>query len=161
MAETIAAIGLRPVAEQDREFLCAVYASTRTEELAQVPWTDQQKAAFLRSQFEAQDRHYRLHYGDGTFSVITVDGVDGGRLIVHSSDVDISIVDIALLPENRRHGLGERILRSILEDGDRTGRPISIHVERNNPALRLYERLGFRLAEDKGVYLFLVRAPVS
>ena len=24
-----------------------------------------------------------------------------------------------------------------------------------NPALRLYERLGFMLSEDKGVYLFL------
>jgi hypothetical protein len=30
-----------------------------------------------------------------------------------------------------------------------------VHVERFNPALRLYERLGFRVAEDKGVYLLL------
>jgi hypothetical protein len=32
---------------------------------------------------------------------------------------------------------------------------VTIHVERMNPALRLYERLGFALAEDRGVYLFL------
>jgi hypothetical protein len=30
-----------------------------------------------------------------------------------------------------------------------------IHVERLNPAVRLYERLGFRQIEDKGVYLFM------
>jgi hypothetical protein len=32
---------------------------------------------------------------------------------------------------------------------------VRIHVERQNPALALYERLGFRLLEDRGVYLFL------
>jgi predicted GNAT family acetyltransferase len=37
------------------------------------------------------------------------------------------------------------------------GRRVTIHVERMNPALRLYERLGFVLAEDRGVYLFLER----
>jgi hypothetical protein len=30
-----------------------------------------------------------------------------------------------------------------------------------NPALRLYERLGFDVAEDKGVYLFLARPPAT
>jgi hypothetical protein len=35
------------------------------------------------------------------------------------------------------------------------GKPLRIHVERFNPALRLYERLGFRQIDDRGVYLFL------
>ena len=37
---------------------------------------------------------------------------------------------------------------------------MTIHVERFNPALRLYERLGFSVAEDKGVYLLLERRSV-
>jgi hypothetical protein len=36
---------------------------------------------------------------------------------------------------------------------------VTIRVERFNPALRLYERLGFSVAEDKGVYLLLEWSP--
>jgi ribosomal protein S18 acetylase RimI-like enzyme len=42
-----------------------------------------------------------------------------------------------------------------------TARTLSIHVEANNPARRLYERLGFRSVADHGVYLLLERAPVE
>src|SRR3712207_8583920 len=42
------------VEPSDDEFLLDVYASTRSEELAPVPWTDEQKRAFLRMQFDAQ-----------------------------------------------------------------------------------------------------------
>jgi ribosomal protein S18 acetylase RimI-like enzyme len=37
--------------------------------------------------------------------------------------------------------------------------PVRLHVERNNPALRLYQRLGFREVEDQGVYLALEWTP--
>lgn len=40
-----------------------------------------------------------------------------------------------------------------------TGKPLSIHVERFNRALGLYQRLGFRVEEDKDVYLLLVAQP--
>ena len=48
-----AVIELLPVAEDDREFLYRVYASTRADELAAVPWDRAQKEAFLRAQFDA------------------------------------------------------------------------------------------------------------
>jgi ribosomal protein S18 acetylase RimI-like enzyme len=144
---------LRPVEPGDREFLYRVYASTRTEELAVVPWDEQQKDAFLRAQFDAQDAWWRENYGGASFDVIVVDGEPAGRLYVHRGDTEIRIVDIALLPEHRGKGIGTRLLRDVIAEGKR----VTIHVERMNPALRLYERLGFEVAEDKGVYLFLER----
>jgi ribosomal protein S18 acetylase RimI-like enzyme len=36
---------------------------------------------------------------------------------------------------------------------------VRIHVEHRNPAKRLYERLGFRPAADRGYYLLMERAP--
>lgn len=144
---------LRPVEPGDREFLYRVYASTRTEELAVVPWDDAQKQAFLRAQFDAQDAWWRENYSGASFDVIVVDGQPGGRLYLHRGDTEIRIVDIALLPEHRGKGIGTRLLRDVIAEGKR----VTIHVERMNPALRLYERLGFEVAEDKGVYLFLER----
>jgi ribosomal protein S18 acetylase RimI-like enzyme len=154
-------VTLRPAGPADRDFLAAVYASTREEELAPVPWTAEEKAVFLRSQFDAQDTYYKLHYPAAEYLVIQAGAELAGRLYVARLPGDIRIVDIALLPPFRAHGIGAEILRPILEEGDRLRNRVSIHVERNNRALRFYERLGFRLAEDKGVYLFLVRPPVS
>jgi ribosomal protein S18 acetylase RimI-like enzyme len=126
-----------------------------------VPWDDAQKAAFLRQQFDAQDAWWRENYVEASFDVILVDGEPAGRLYVHRGPSEIRIVDIALLPEHRGNGVGTRLLEDLLGEGDVGGKSVTIHVERMNPALRLYERLGFTLAEDKGVYLFLERAPAT
>jgi ribosomal protein S18 acetylase RimI-like enzyme len=152
---------LRAAGPGDREFLYRVYASTRTEELAVVPWDEAEKDTFLRAQFDAQDRWYRENYPDVTFEVIEVDGEPAGRLYLHRGEREIRIVDIALLPEHRGNGVGSSLLRDLLAEADAAGQRVTIHVERFNPALRLYERLGFTVAEDKGVYLFLERPPAT
>ena len=154
-------ITLRPVSSSDRDFLLAVYASTREEELAPVPWTDAEKAAFLEQQFEAQDAWWRQNYADANFDIVAVDGEPAGRLYVHRGERELRIVDIALLPAHRGNGVGTSLLRGLLDEADAAGKSVTIHVERMNPALRLYERLGFGLAEDKGVYLLLERPPAT
>ena len=131
------------------------------EELAVVPWDDAQKDAFLRMQFDAQDAWWRENYAAASFDVIVVDGEPAGRLYVHRGPSEIRIVDIALLPEHRGNGIGTLLLDGLLAEGDGGGKSVTIHVERMNPALRLYERLGFSVAEDKGVYLFLERPPAT
>jgi ribosomal protein S18 acetylase RimI-like enzyme len=108
-------------------------------------------------QFDAQDRWYRAQYPQATFDVVVVEGEPAGRLYVNRGEGEIRIVDIALLPEHRGGGVGTSLLRDLIAEADAAGKRLTIHVERLNPALRLYERLGFALAEDKGVYLFLER----
>ena len=156
-----AAYSLRPAVAGDRALLFSVYASTRAEELAVVPWTGAEKDAFLRQQFEAQDAHYRQHHAGAAFLVIEADGVPAGRLYVARWPREIRIIDIALLPAHRRRGLGTAILDDLLAEATATGKLVSIHVERNNRALRLYERLGFHTAADRGVYLLLERGPAG
>ena len=152
---------LREAQASDRALLYAVYASTRTEELAVVPWNDAQKAAFLRMQFDAQDRHYREHYPAAAYLVIEDGGQPAGRLYVARSANEIRILDIALLPEYRSRGIGGGLLRELLAEGDRDGKVIVLHVEQENRAQQLYERLGFRRVEDVGVYYRMERPPAS
>jgi ribosomal protein S18 acetylase RimI-like enzyme len=140
---------------EDRELLFRVYASSREEELAPVPWPPEAKETFLRQQFDAQDAWWRTSYAGATFEVIVVDGHDAGRLYLWEGPSEIRIVDVALLPEARRSGAGTKLLRGVQARAAAAGKSVTIHVERMNPALALYERLGFRLVEDKGVYLFL------
>jgi len=72
---------------------------------------------------------------------------------------EIRMVDIALLPPSRNAGIGTALRRDLLAEAAIAHQPVRIHVEKFNPALRLYERLGFAPIEDKGVYLFMEWAP--
>jgi GNAT superfamily N-acetyltransferase len=153
-------VGLRPATDADQDFLFSVYASTRSEELDQVPWTEEQKRAFLWQQFEAQDHEYRRAYPDGVFSVVELSTNPVGRFYLRHGASDTRIVDLALLPDYRGWGIGSRLLGDLAREADRAQRSLSIHVEVfNSGARRLYERFGFALAEDKGVYLLLSRPP--
>ena len=156
---TAAGVELRSVDRRaDADFLLAVYASTRVEELAVVPWTDAERDAFLRMQFDAQDRYWRELRPDASFDVILVDGEPAGRLYVDRRPDGIRIVDIALLPDHRAMGVGTLLISHILDEGSASGRPVTIHVERGNRARVLYERLGFRQIDTTGVYDLLEHA---
>ena len=144
------------MADGDHEFLVRLYGSVREPELAHVPWDDATRRAFIEHQFTAQDAHYRRHYPGATLDVIELDGETAGRLYVHRGARDIRIMDIALLPEFREHGIGSDLLRSLIAEAESSGRTVSIHVEFNNPARRLYERLGFQFAGEHGVYVLMV-----
>ena len=68
-------------------------------------------------------------------------------------------MDISLLPEHRNRGIGTTLLKELFAESAATEKPVTIHVEKYNPAMRLYERLGFVPIADRGVYLLLQRVP--
>lgn len=152
-------ISFRAEQPGDAPFLLQLYASTREDEMRLVSWDAAQKEAFVRSQFALQTRHYRKYYPEAAFLVIELDGQPIGRLYLDRSDRCILVIDIALLPEHRGAGLGGRLMRDVLAEGEAARKPVQIHVERNNPALRLYERLQFRLIEDKGSHFLMEWSP--
>ena len=152
---------LRPITDADMDFLHRLYATTREDELKQVDWTPEQKAAFVAQQFHAQHQYWRENYADTTWDLVLRDGEPIGRLYVARWPLEIRIVDIALMPEHRGGGLGTRLIRGLFAEGDASGRKVSIHVEIFNPARRLYDRMGFVQAAERGVYLLMERAPAG
>jgi len=154
-------ICLRPEVAEDADFLFRLYASTRTEEMKLVPWNAAQKEGFLRMQFQAQTTHYRQYYPDASYDVILCEGKAIGRLYVHRTEDAILVIDIALLPEHRGRAIGSGLLNEILSQASAQKKCVQIHVERNNPALRLYTRLGFQVTEDKGIYYFMEWTPAG
>jgi ribosomal protein S18 acetylase RimI-like enzyme len=148
----VGTVTLRPATEADRDHLLAVYSATRTEELDQVEWQPGQREWFLRMQFDAQDHEYRRLNPDGSFDVIEVDGRPAGRLYVDRRPGDLRIVDIALLPQFRGLGVGAELITALQREAAAEERIVSIHVEVHNRAAGLYERLGFVVAEELGVY---------
>jgi ribosomal protein S18 acetylase RimI-like enzyme len=152
---------LRPATPDDTPFFREVYASTRAEELALTSWSAEQQQAFVDQQFAAQSAHYATHYPGASIDVVVVDDESAGRLYVHRGPSDIRIVDISLLPRFRGRGAGNVLVTSLIAEARGSGRTLSIHVEKQNPARRLYERLGFAERDDRGTHWFMVWGPAT
>jgi ribosomal protein S18 acetylase RimI-like enzyme len=152
-------IGFRPITDDDQGFLYELYASTRQDEMQLVPWSDAEKEAFLRMQFTAQHKHYQEHYADAEYLVVLREDQPIGRLYVDRRETELRVLDIALLPEHRGQGIGGRLMRDLLAEAAAAGKAVRIHVEHNNPAMRLYDRLGFVKIDENGVYYLMEWTP--
>ena len=106
-------------------------------------WSDSQRDAFLQIQFKAQQDQYRLNHPDLNYKVVAREDEVIGQLISASTDEEIHILDISLLPGFRNRGIGTRLLRGLLEEAMRLKKNVNLQVQINNPACHLYQRLGF------------------
>jgi GNAT superfamily N-acetyltransferase len=153
------AVSLRIVRDEDEEFLRAVYAGTRAEELALVPWDEAQRTAFIRFQFAAQQRFYMSEYPDAQHHVILNHGRPVGRLYVDRRAQEIRILDIALLPAHRGLGIGTPLITALMAEAAGSARALSIYVERDGRARRLFARLGFSVREESGLQVLMEWRP--
>ena len=150
---------LRVSTPDDEEFLFAVYASTREEELRLWGWDDNQKRAFLEMQFRGQSQQYGLCYPQADSSIILFGDHPVGRFLVDRSGPEIMLVDIALLPEYRNRRIGTTLIQSLLQEATGAKKNVALHVLRGSAAARLYERLGFTKVDEDGVYLEMKKTP--
>ena len=152
-------VSLRPETREDAPFLAALFASVRGPEFEGNGWPDEVRSTFLADQFRCQVAHYARYYADALFLIIERDGAPIGRFYLHRGPREHRIVDISLLPEARSRGIGGALLDLACAEASRHGRIVSIHVEKNNPAQRLYRRKGFTPAGESGPYWLMIRAP--
>lgn len=154
----VASIRLRPIGEADRDHLLRVYAASRADEGRRLAWAPDVWRQFIVQQFDAQHAQYLRSYVSPSFDLVLLDALPVGRLYVDRQPHEIRLVDIALLPEFRRRGIGGALLRGLLAEAQASGRYLGLHVARDNPILPYYRRLGLATAAERGVYLYL-RSP--
>lgn len=150
-------VTLRPVAESDQDFLYEVYASTRRAEVSAWGWNEAQQDAFLRMQFTMQRRAYEMQHPNAAHDIILLDDEPIGRLLVERSAGEILLTDISLLNAYRGRGIGSQLITNLLDEADRTGAKVSLQVLKDNPAARLYARLGFIKTGEHSLYLLMER----
>lgn len=155
-------ISFRPVSERDKSFLLDLYSSTRDDvRLYRHQLLDSEKDAFIRMQFEAQDRHYKKYYPDADFLIIQSHKKDIGRLYLEEWTSEIRIIDITISPAHRSKGIGRTIMSDVIGKAEAKGKAVSIHVAKNNRAMHLYEQLGFEVTGGTEVYHLMKRSLVK
>ena len=151
----VSAYTLRSARLDDLAFLRQLYHSFRKDELARIPWPQENKLAFLNQQFDLQHRYYITAFPQADFLIIEKDGVSIGRLYIDLGADIWHIVDIGFLPEWRGRGLGSATLKAI-QDAAATnkGLGIALHVDRNNRrACELYQAFGFTIIETSDTHM--------
>lgn len=106
-------------------------------------WTPAQQEAFLRMQFNARLRWHELVYAQIDHQLVLVDEQPAGRILIAREANGLRLVDIALLAEYRNRGIGTQLLRDLISRSEKENLPLRLQVDKSNPALRLYQRLGF------------------
>ncbi len=158
MRESTQSVTIRPATKDDEVFLLLLFASTRPEfDLLDLP--ENQKQALLAMQFKAQRQHYDESYPQAESGIILRDDRPVGRMLVDRTAREITLIDIALLPEHRNAGIGTDLIQELLAEAAAARKPVRLHVLKSNPALRLYERLGFSRVGDQSMYFEMLFQP--
>lgn len=147
------AVQLRTATPSDGDFLFALFASTRSDELAGLAWDPAQAQAFIKMQFNMQVQNYSANYPSAENKIVLLNEQPIGRMLIERTAAEIQLVDIALMPEQRNNGIGGALINDLLKEAAGQGKPVRLQVLNFSPALRLYERLGFACLSDDGVYL--------
>jgi ribosomal protein S18 acetylase RimI-like enzyme len=153
-------ITLRPATAEDTAFLLKLFASTR-EEFKMLIADENQLAALMSMQFNFQKQQYQDGYPSATDNIILLHQDAIGRMLVDESARNITLVDIALLPEHRNMGFGKQLLDDLLTRAAAVKKPVRLHVVKTNPARNLYQRLGFQAVSEDSIYCEMICEPQS
>lgn len=124
---------LHPATDSDYDFLFALHTATMRPTVAQIwGWDEARQAALFRERFSPAVRQ-----------IIVFEGRDVGVLEVEERPGEVFLANIEIAPEQQGRGLGAAIIADLLRDAAARGLPVTLQVNRVNPARRLYERLGF------------------
>jgi len=148
-------VSLRSATPDDEGFLLKLFGSTRIDEFKFLADANQIDA-LIGMQFNLQRRQYEAGYPDAEHNIILSDGQPVGRIFVDEGEREIALVDVALIPEFRNKGIGRYLLDLLLARAAAVKKPVRLHVSKLNPARRLYERLGFSVVSEDGMYFEMV-----
>jgi ribosomal protein S18 acetylase RimI-like enzyme len=140
-------VTLRTETDADRDFRYRLFCNSRQPELALLlppPVFEQ----VMRHQFQAQTVSYLAEFPRARFDIIELGGRPIGRIIVDRPGDVVYIVDQAIVPELRNKGVGTAIMRGLMGEARAAGVPVRLMASQNDPAMRLYARLGFAAIES-------------
>jgi ribosomal protein S18 acetylase RimI-like enzyme len=154
-------ISLRPATPEDEPFLRKLLLEVMARELSAHLWPEPMRTSLLDMQYRARQESLRGGFPEAIDSIILVGGAAAGRLMRTRTAEETHILDIAIAPERQRQGVGSAVLREVIAESGRVGIPVRLNVNVANPAVRLYERLGFRRIGGSEVQHYMKCEPAA
>ncbi|MDX1520004.1 MAG: GNAT family N-acetyltransferase [Anaerolineae bacterium] len=108
-------------------------------------WDEVRQQDLFKKKFDPAQRQIVVH-----------DGADIGVLSVIQEENEIFLAGIEILPAYQGQGIGTGLIQRTLKNAFANGIPVRLQVLKNNPAIGLYERLGFAVVDELETH-FLMR----
>ena len=102
-------------------------------------------AGIVQTPAEMEER-VRSHWSEA--QVVEVDGQPVGLWKLWRQPEVWWILQVQLMPEAQGRGIGAALVRALQAEARAAGMPLKLKVLKNNPALRLYRRLGFAIVGE-------------
>jgi GNAT superfamily N-acetyltransferase len=141
---------LRTANPDDEPFLKELFFDVRSVEFTQIGFPLEQLTPLLSMQYKAQTQSYNAQYPNAEHSIIELNGEKIGRLLVNREEKNTCLVDIAILHNFRGQGFGSFLLEKLKSEAEIIG--LSVY-KTNFGAIKLYEKHGFAVTNDDGMYL--------
>jgi ribosomal protein S18 acetylase RimI-like enzyme len=140
-------VELRPAAPEDFDMALNLYLITMKPLTAELMiWDENKQTSAFTEQWKVED-----------VQIILLEGRKVGWLQTAETASEIFLQQLFVSPEYQGRGIGSKVLQTLLQHWERTGKPVGLTVLKNNPARRLYERHGFTVVGEVGVKLEMRR----
>jgi len=140
-------INLQQAKAEHYDFALHLYLLTMRPYMEELDmWDERQQRAIFAAQWKREEAR-----------IISVDGKDVGWLQVAELPTEIRLQKFYISPSHQRSGIGSEVMSNLLAAWRSTGKKVVLRVLKNNPARRLYERLGFAVVAEESV-TFRMRA---
>jgi ribosomal protein S18 acetylase RimI-like enzyme len=148
-------VTLRPAGPADETFLDRLYADVHAEEFAPLDLAPPALAQLLTMQARMQRASYARTFPAAIDRVVLYGAEPVGRLMTVDLPGETHLIDIALLRTSQRQAVGTGLIEQLCLQARQNAKPLTLSVRVDNPARRLYQRLGFIAAGSDGMNLWL------
>jgi ribosomal protein S18 acetylase RimI-like enzyme len=141
-------IAVRPARVEDFDFCGDLYFSEMGSTIRELNLDMAKQVANLRERWDVQQ-----------VRIITLDGADIGWVQSTIEDDALFLGQLFVAPAHQGRGIGTTIVRRLIEEAACGRRAVTLGVVKTNPALRLYQRLGFRNTHQDDRKFYMRRDP--
>jgi GNAT superfamily N-acetyltransferase len=143
-------VSLRPARAGDLDFCASLYLSEMEATMRAVKLDVTAHMARFPRQWEVSE-----------VRILVLDGTDVGWLQTKVTEDALFLAQFFVAAALQRRGIGTQVLNRLLDEANQEGHAMTLAVVKINPALRLYERLGFRVTHEDDRKFYMRREPDS
>ena len=141
-------VGFRPAGPQDFDYCATLYFAAMDPTIRALGLDIGKHTASFRAQWSAAE-----------VRIITRDGGAIGWLQAAPGTDALFLKQLFVDAPLRCRGIGTQVMHRLIEEAARAGRAVTLGVVKTNPALRLYQRLGFATTHEDERKFYMRRGP--
>jgi ribosomal protein S18 acetylase RimI-like enzyme len=140
---------LRPSTPADADFLRNLFTVDKAAEFAAQGLPETVYQPLIDMQYRGRTATFSAQHPRAATWIIESEGIAAGQYTLEETPQGSRLIDLAILPEYRNHGLATGVLQQLMREAATAG--LALRVNKGNPAVRLYTRLGFQVANEDEV----------